>query len=70
MGYFLLKETEIIPWDKLCVELIGTYKIRRKVQDDLIFKAVIMIDSATGWFEIHQYEDKNTKIVASIVEQE
>lgn len=29
-----------------------------------------MIDPATGWFEIHQYEDKRSITVANIVEQE
>ena len=27
------KEDERIPWDKLCVDLIGLYVIRRKVQN-------------------------------------
>ena len=64
------KEAESIPWDKLCVDLIGPYKIRRKGQEDLILKAVTMMDPATGWFEIHQYEDKKAMTIASIVEQE
>jgi transposase InsO family protein len=29
-----------------------------------------MIDPATGWFEIHQYDDKKSITVANIVEQE
>jgi hypothetical protein len=29
-----------------------------------------MIDSATGWFEIKQYDDKKSITVANIVEQE
>jgi hypothetical protein len=29
-----------------------------------------MIDPATGWFEIQQYDDKQSKTVANIVEQE
>ena len=64
------KEAEATPWDKLCVDLIGPYKIRRKGQDDLVCKCVTMIDPATGWFEIHQYDDKRSITVANIVEQE
>ena len=29
-----------------------------------------MIDPASGWFEIHQYDDKRAITVANIVEQE
>jgi hypothetical protein len=29
-----------------------------------------MIDPATGWFEIHQYDDKRSITVAHITEQE
>jgi hypothetical protein len=29
-----------------------------------------MIDPATGWFEIHQYDDKRSITVANIAEQE
>ena len=64
------KEAEATPWDKLCVDLIGPYKIRRKGQKDLICRCVTMIDPATGWFEIHQYDDKQSITVANIVEQE
>jgi hypothetical protein len=57
-------------WDKLCVDLIGPYKIRRKGKDGLICKCVTMIDPATGWFEIQQYDDKQSITVANIIEQE
>jgi len=32
-------------------------------------KAITMIDPATGWFEIKQYDDKQAISVAQIVEQ-
>ena len=64
------KEAKAIPWDKLCIDLIGPYKIRRKGSNDLICKCVTMIDPATGWFEIQQYDDKKSITVANIVEQE
>ena len=69
-GLLPAKEAETIPWDKLCVDLIGPYKIRRKGTEPLICRAVTMIDPATGWFEIHQYDDKFSITVANIVEQE
>ncbi len=64
------KEAEAIPWDKLCVDLIGPYTIKRKQKPSLICKCVTMIDPATGWFEIHQYNDKQSVTIANIVEQE
>jgi transposase InsO family protein len=64
------KQAEATPWDKLCVDLIGPYKIRRKGKKDLVCKCVTMIDPATGWFEIQQIDDKKSVTVANIVEQE
>jgi transposase InsO family protein len=69
-GFLPPKEAEATPWDKLCVDLIGPYKIRRKGKMDLICRCVTMIDPATGWFEIQQYDDKKSITVANIVEQE
>jgi transposase InsO family protein len=64
------KLAEATPWDKLCVDLIGPYKIRRKGYKDLICRCVTIIDPATGWFEIQQYDDKQSITVANIIEQE
>ena len=49
----------------MCIDLIGPYKIRRKGKDDLICRCVTMIDPATGWFEIHEYDDKRSITVAA-----
>jgi hypothetical protein len=69
-GHLPPKKAEVVPWDKMCIDLIGPYKIRRKGHKDLICKCVTMIDPATGWFEIHQYDDKRAITIANIVEQE
>jgi len=69
-GHLPPKEAEATPWDKMCIDLIGPYTIRRKGKTDLICKCVTMIDPATGWFEIHQYNDKKSITVANIAEQE
>ena len=63
------KEAEAMPWDKLCIDLIGPYTIRRKGKDNLICRCVTMIDPATGWFEIEQYDDKRSITIANITEQ-
>jgi hypothetical protein len=64
------KLAEATPWDKLCIDLIGPYTIRRNGNKDLICRCVTMIDPATGWFEIQQYDDKQSISVANIIEQE
>jgi cleavage and polyadenylation specificity factor subunit 1 len=69
-GHLPPKVAEATIWDKMCIDLIGPYKIRRKGQPDLECKCVTMIDPASGWFEIHQYDDKRSITVANIAEQE
>ncbi len=49
-GRLLPKQAETTPWDRLCVDLIGPYKIRRKGKPTLTCNCVMMVDPATGWF--------------------
>ena len=58
-GHLPEKTAEAVPWERLCVDLIGPYKIERIGQEDLELKAVTMIDPATSWFEVVQYDDKS-----------
>ena len=64
------KVAEAKPWERLCVDLIGPYTIRCSDKTSLTCKCVTMIDPATGWFEIHEYDDKRAITVANIVEQQ
>jgi hypothetical protein len=61
-----------MPWDRLCVNLIGSYKIKSTVKGVKTppLKAITMINPVTSWFEIKQYDDKKSITVANIVEQE
>ena len=52
-GHLPPKEAEAEPWDKVCIDLIGPYKIGRQGKPDLVCKCVTMIDPATGWFIMH-----------------
>ena len=63
------KEAEAEPWDKLCVDLIGPYNIKRKGKKTLTLWCVTMIDPATGWFEMRELPNKYAITVANIVEQ-
>ena len=69
-GFLPEKQAETTPWDKLCVDLIGPYTIRRKGKQPLKLQCCTMIDPATGWFEISQYDDKRSITIANIVEQQ
>ena len=68
-GHLPVKEAEVTAWDQLSVDLIGCYKIERKGQTPLILQAVTMIDPATGWFKIAEYNDKRAATIANLVEQ-
>ena len=59
---------ETQPWQKLCVDTIGPYQIRRRGKKPLVFKAVTMIDPATGWFEMKQLKTKQADEVANAIE--
>ena len=49
------------------VDLIGPYKIRREGHDNpLIIKASIIIDPATGWFEMVKYNDKKSDTISNL----
>ena len=41
-----------IPWEALCVDLIGPYTIKGKDGSVIEFMCLTMIDPVTGWFEI------------------
>ena len=60
----LAKET---PWNKLCVDLIAPYKIRRKGKYTIILKAVTRIEPITGWFGVTQYSDKKVITIVKLV---
>jgi hypothetical protein len=66
------KEADAIPWDRQCVDLFGPYNIKSNVSEVKIppLKCITMIDPATGWFKIKQYDDKKSITVTNIVEQE
>jgi RNase H-like domain found in reverse transcriptase/Reverse transcriptase (RNA-dependent DNA polymerase)/Integrase zinc binding domain len=68
-GHLPPKEAEATPWERLCVDMIGPYIIKRKGKKTLTLWCVTMIDPATGWFEIKDVPGtKRADVVANIVE--
>ena len=55
--------------NKLCVDIIILYVTRRKgKKENLHLNGVMTINPVTGWFEITQYNDKITILIADLVD--
>ncbi|MFM7186493.1 MAG: hypothetical protein ACKO14_01615 [Armatimonadota bacterium] len=61
-------DIETQPWQRLCVDTIGPYEIRRRNRTKLVFRAVTMIDPATGWFEMKHLQTKKADEVSNAIE--
>ena len=69
-GHLTAKVAEAIPWDRLLVDFIGPYEIRREYQKfPLILKALTMVYPSTRWFEIIQYKDKREYKIENLAEK-
>ena len=51
-GHVPPKIADQVPWQKVCVDLIGPYTIKGLDGKIMDFMCLTMIDPATGWFEI------------------
>ena len=67
-GHLPPKQPETIPWQKLCIDLIGPYTIG-KGKAALTLHCLTMIDPATGWFEIAEVPNKRADYISNILEQ-
>lgn len=68
-GHLPAKEAEIEPWEVLCVDTIGPYKIKiANSKDNYELQCLTMIDPATGWFEMVRLPDKTAISVAQKAE--
>ena len=63
-GKLTLKQDETNPWDTLCLDLIGPYKI-----PPLKLWCLTMINPATGWFEMKQIPNKMAAEIADITKK-
>ena len=66
-GKFPDKLAEETPWNKLCVDIIGPYKILSKGKEPIILKYVTMIDPVTGFFETIQCSKKKAMPIYNFV---
>ena len=54
------KNAEVVPWNLLCVDLVGPYTVTLKNNKETTLNAMTFIDPATGWFEIVEVEQKTS----------
>ena len=50
-GHLPAKTVTRIPWEALCVDLIGPYTLKGKDGSQIDFMALTMIDPASSWFK-------------------
>ena len=62
------KVAEAIPWQTVCIDLIGPYKFG-KDEKEIKLRCLTMIDPATGWFEIAEVPDARADTISNIFEQ-
>ena len=67
------------PWDKLCTDLIGKYRMtpkkggrkfamKDKKDKDVYLQAITMIYPATGWREIHSVPEARADPVDNLID--
>ena len=68
-GHLPPKEAEAIPWDTLCIDLIGPYTVKEHGKKKWLLHCLTMIDPATGWFEIVEIPSKRADDIANCLEK-
>lgn len=70
LGHLPAKTPEEIPWERLCIDLIGPYTVgNAKKNDETTLHCLTMIDPVTGWFEIAEIPKKSADVVINVLEQ-
>ena len=66
-GHLPAKKAEVVPWQRVNVDLVGPYTVQTPKQT-LKFRAMTMIDPATNWFEISVIQDTSSKEAQRILD--
>jgi transposase InsO family protein len=64
LGKLPIKDPDTIPWETVCIDLIGPYIIG-KGKNEVTLHCLTMIDPATGWFEIVEVDGKGSDEIAN-----
>ena len=57
---------ELIPWDTVCITLIGHYTVTGQKGKNRILNAMTFVDPVTCWFEIAEITDKTSARISQI----
>ena len=68
MGLLPEKQAEAVPWQKVCIDLIGPYKVGKDKNEKTLW-CLSMIDPATGWVEVVKVPNKCSFTVATLFKQ-
>ena len=68
VGQLPEKEAETVPWERVCIDLIGPYTIGEESGNTTTLHCLTMIDPATGWFEIAEIPAKTADVVINVLE--
>ena len=69
LGHLPPKIPEEIPWERLCIDLVGPYTVGdKKKENEATLHCLTMIDPVTGWFEIKEIPAKSADEVANVLE--
>ena len=70
LGHLPPKVPEEIPWERLCIDLVGPYKIGDPNRKETLaaLHCLTMIDPVTGWFEIAEIPAKTADVVINVLE--
>ena len=60
------KNVELIPWDTVCIDLVGPYTVTDQKGNGIILNAMTFMDPATDWFEIAGITDKTSARISQI----
>ena len=58
-GHSPPKIAQVLPWNQVCVDLIGPYTIKTKDKTIIDFMCLAIIDPTTSWFEIVELPNKD-----------
>ncbi|MGH7954385.1 MAG: integrase, partial [Gloeomargaritales cyanobacterium] len=64
-----LKDPDVLPWQTICVDLIGPWKIKDGANNVYSLTALTIIDPATSWIEIIPVTDKNATTIAIMLDR-
>ena len=66
-GLLLPKDTDVLPWHTLCIDLVGPYTAG-KDNNEVKLHCLTMIDPATGWFEIAEIPNRRADCISNFLE--